>query len=117
MTKSLNVLVSVIFCAAAVVVAKPHPQEPFGKEPSYIPSEVQKLRLTVKHKDAEIANIVLRDAQAQYNNAITALQNEGSKVIEENKWPSDLQFDAERLTYSVKPKPAPAPEKPKAEKK
>ena len=111
MNKLLNVTAGLAFLVAIAVLARP---QDLPKPPSYTPSETQKLKLELKHKDAEIANILLRDAQARYQTAIAALQNEGTVVIKENKWPDDLLFDAESLTFTTKPpaaKQAPKPEK------
>lgn len=77
-------------------------------------SEVQKLRLENLQLKAKLAQQTYNEAQAGFNIALTALNTEAHKVMVDNKWPEDSQFDFDHLTFSA---PPPKPEPPKPEKK
>ena len=77
-------------------------------------SEIQKLRLEVKQKDAQLAQQTLTMAQQTFNQRIADFNAEAQKVEQENGWPSTLKIDPNTLTFSdppaVKgPPAAPAP--------
>jgi hypothetical protein len=80
----------------------------FGQAPTpkYQPTEIQLLRLQVLQRDAQIA-------QMQFYQKVAALQAEGQKVKTENKWPADVRFNPDTLTFEEAPPPPP----PKEEKK
>jgi hypothetical protein len=83
----------------------------------YVPSEVQLLRLQVKQRDALLAQQELLRAQAQYQNALAALNAEADKVKLDNKWPATLTFDPGTVTFNEPPAPAmPAAPKPEDKK-
>lgn len=75
----------------------------------YKPSEVQLLRLKVKHKDAELAQLRFQQAQQAFQASITDLQEEAEKVKEENKWEAGVQFNADNLSFNLPTPPIPAP--------
>jgi hypothetical protein len=82
----------------------------FGQSvaPALTPTEVQSLRLQVKQKDAQIAQKEMQEATVKFQGALTDLQNEGKKVVTENKWPDTTVFDPNTLRFSEAPKPEPA---------
>jgi len=84
----------------------------------YEPSEVEQLRLQLAAKDAQIAQIQFQNAQYVFQQAIARLHAEADKVKAEHKWPAEVQFKPETLTFAVPapPKP-PVPEKKPLEKK
>src|ERR1700739_1879914 len=95
--------------AVVVVLAQDKPPAP----PKYGPHEVQSLRLQLKHKDAELAQIALQTAQAAFQRAMSDLTEEGKRVKTENKWPEDVQFSPNDMSFS---EPAPPPAKPEEKK-
>lgn len=72
-------------------------------------TEVQLLRLQVKQKDAQIAQVRFQASQQAFQAAINDLQAEASKVKEQNQWDKDVVFNADALTFSEAPKPAKDP--------
>src|SRR6266404_7794961 len=73
----------------------------------YEPTEVEQLRLQLAAKDAQIAQIQFQNAQYVFQQAIARLHAEADKVKAEHKWPAEVQFKPETLTFA-----APAPPKP-----
>lgn len=85
--------------------------------PTYTPTEVQSLRLQVKQKDTIIAYNEFMRAQQTFQAAQTALLSEGDKVKKENKWPDEVTFHGDTLTFTPPPaaaKPPKAPQTPPA---
>lgn len=78
-------------------------------------TEVQLLRLQVKQKDAQIAQVRFQASQQAFQAAINDLQAEASKVKEQNSWDKDVIFNADALTFSEAPKPE-AAKKPEVKK-
>jgi hypothetical protein len=72
-----------------------------GSPKPLIPTEIQSLRLQVKQKDALLAKNLLEQAQASFQKALTALQEEGEKVKTENNW-KDVEFNPNDLSFSLK---------------
>lgn len=79
-------------------------------------TEVQLLRLQVKQKDAQIAQVRFQASQQAFQAAINDLQAEASKVKEQNSWDKDVVFNADALTFSEAPKPAKDPKDSKEKK-
>jgi len=82
----------------------------FAQSPApvkYEPTEVEQLRLQLAAKDAQIAQIQFQNAQYVFQQAIARLHAEADKVKAEHKWPAEVQFKQETLTFA-----APAPPKP-----
>jgi hypothetical protein len=77
-----------------LLLAIPQGQE----EKKYEPTEVQSLRLQVKQKDTQLAQIA-------FQRALGALYEEASKVKKENNWPNELVINPDTLTFSMPPKP------------
>lgn len=90
---------------------------PSATPEKYLPTEVQKLRLQVKHKDAEIAQFGVQVAQQRYQAFLNALQEEGERIKTENHWNLDVQFDANAMTFRDPPAIAPTPAAKPAEDK
>lgn len=65
----------------------------------YVPSELQLLRLQVKQRDAQLAQIALRDAQRNMQVALQALSEESERVKADNKWPATVQFNFDSMTF------------------
>jgi len=74
----------------------------------YEPTEVEMLRLQVAQKDAQIAQIQLQQAQQMFQQALGRLHLEADKIKAEHKWPAEVQFKMDTLTFAAPPK---APEK------
>lgn len=94
-------LVSAMILGAFLLAAATRETQP----DSYIPSEVQSLRLQVRQKDAVIARL-------NYESAVNALMSEGEKVRLENHWPDTVHFDFNSLSFVEQP-PTPKPTKEK----
>jgi hypothetical protein len=89
-----------------------HAQSP-PPPPAYHPTEVQSLRLKVAQQAAQLAQVQLREAQQQFQQAMSSLSAEADKVKQENKWPEDVQFNLDSLQFTkvAKPIAQPAPKK------
>lgn len=72
-----------------------------SEDSKYQPSEIQSLRLQVRHKDAIIAQKSLEQAQQNFSWAVKLLNEEGEKVRADNKWPEEVKFDADKLEFLV----------------
>lgn len=84
---------------------------------SYIPTEVQSLRLQVKQRDAQIAQRDVLAAQQRFAALVQQLQVEAENVKTEQKWDKSVVFNVDTLTFSEAPKPEPKPEvKPEVKK-
>jgi hypothetical protein len=66
-------------------------------------SEIQKLRLEVKQKDAQLAQQNLSFAQQAFQQRIADFNAEAQKVEQENGWPSTVKIDPNTLTFSDPP--------------
>lgn len=76
----------------------------------YEPNQMQALRLQVKQKDAQIAQIQYQQAQTNFTKALNDLTAEGETIRKENAWPAELRFNPESLQFTMPP-PAPKTEK------
>jgi hypothetical protein len=94
------------------IAAVPQSAPPATAPAKYELSEVQKQRLQLKQKDAQIAQLQLSIANSTFQQSIAAFNAEVKSIEEENKWPDTLQIDPNTMTF----KEPPAPPKP-AEKK
>jgi hypothetical protein len=98
-----------VCCVIAMVAAE-------DKKP-YTPSEVQKLRLEVKQKDTQLAQLAMRESQRNFSMTLKSYTEEADKVKKENQWPDNLQFNPDTMLFTDPPAP-PKPAEPKpAEKK
>lgn len=79
-------------------------------EKKYEPTEVQLLKLQVKQKDAQLAQMNLQQAQARFTQALNDLNAEGEHIKTENKWPAELKFSVDNLQFTMPP-PPPVPAK------
>ena len=71
---------------------------PQGGIGTYVPSGAQQGRLELKHKKMEMAKYRLKQAETGYARAMSALNMEGSNVMEENHW-KGVVFDPETLRF------------------
>jgi uncharacterized protein YlxW (UPF0749 family) len=107
---------SVIWCSMGVfgVLTTTHAR-PEGKK--YDLSENQKLRLQVKQKDAQLAQIQLQIAQSAFQKTIDDFNSEAKAIEKENSWPETLQISPQTLEFHeslAAPKPLEAPDAPAA---
>ena len=91
MKKRLTILFLVLIGSASCQTAK---------APTFEPNEVQALRLQNKQKDAQMMQMVLQQAQQQFQQKLKDLNDEADKVKNENKWPSDVAFNADTLKFA-----------------
>jgi hypothetical protein len=77
--------------------------------PKYNPSEVQTLRLQVKQKDAQLAQLDMQAATERFQVALNGLQQAGEAVRVENKWPDTVKFDPNTLSFNEASAPIVAP--------
>ena len=89
------VLISILAAAGIISIGRAVADEVQKK---YEPTEVQSLRLQLRQKDLIIA-------KQNFNLASQALNEEATRVVIENKWPNDLEFSQETLTFSAAKKP------------
>ena len=83
----------------------------------YEPTEIQKLRLHVKYDAAQMAQQSLANAQAQFNAAVKAFNDQVADTKKENSWPDNLQLatppngqiDPENFEFKEPPPPPAAP--------
>jgi hypothetical protein len=87
--KKIGVVAVMVLLAGSVVAQAPA---------KYAPSEVQLLKLQVRQKDAQLAQVA---AQQAY----TALLSEAAAVKRENKWDDKVIFNPESLTFTDPPAP------------
>lgn len=73
------------------------------------PTEVQLLRLQVKQKDAQMAQVRFQVAQQAFQASVNELQAEANKVKEQNGWAKETEFNADTLAFLEAPK---APKQP-----
>lgn len=83
-----------------------------AQAPSYVPTEIQALRLKSAKDDAIIASQDLQNlrnqldkAQSAYTASLKAYTDAADKIKAENKWGADVQFDMNSSTFSKKPEP------------
>jgi hypothetical protein len=72
-------------------------------------TEVQLLRLQVTQKDAFLLKAQMQDIQRQFQEKVTQLMSEATKIKMEQGWPPETVFNPDNLTFSAPP--------PKEEKK
>lgn len=80
------------------------------QEKTYVPTEVEKLKLENLQKDAiilqqavQLAQQQLDKLQQQAREAYSALTVEGNKVKADHKWPTTVVFSPQTLEYMDKP--------------
>jgi hypothetical protein len=111
----LSVVAARIMFAQSAAV--PKPSEP----PKYVPTAVQTLSLQVLQARAQTAQVqmqrvqdALQSAQKNFQDALAALNKAADDIKVENKWPAEVSFSPDQLTYTApSPKPLAAAEPPK----
>lgn len=98
--RRVTVTVVLVLCCGSVL----------AQQTKYEPTEVQLLRLQVKQKDAQLAQVQLQRAQQAFQGALAALDAEAGAVKKANNWPADVQFSPDTLTFEVPKLPAGQPE-------
>lgn len=76
----------------------------------YEPTELQRLKLQVLQRDAQLAQVQLQRAQQAFQGALAALDAEAGEVKKSNKWPAEVQFSPDTLTFDVPKLPPGQPE-------
>lgn len=105
--KPKHLLAALLTVILSLAACRMFPQS--GK-PKYEPSELQKLRLQIKQKDAQMAQQNVQIANANFQQVMAVLNAEVKAVEKENKWPDTLQIDFNTMEFKPAPeKPAPAP--------
>jgi len=66
----------------------------------YVPNEVQQLKLQVRQKDAQLAQVALREAQSNFQQKVKELMEEGIEVRKANGWPDKVTMNPDSLTFS-----------------
>lgn len=61
------------------------------------PTEVELLRLQVKQRDAELAQVTLAQAQANFQKAVADFNAEVDATKKAHDWPADVQVDPAAL--------------------
>ena len=100
--RDLTVAAAVLLLPAAFVWGQATAPAP----PKYEPTEIQRLRLEVKQRDAKLAQRDLADAQARFQAAVAALMAEGDAVRAANGWPKDVALNPDTLAFAVPVAPA-----------
>lgn len=91
------------------VRAQSAPQAPAPAK--YELSEVQRYRLQLKQKDAQIAQMNVSIANSNFQQSIAAFNAEVKSIEQENKWPDTLQIDPNTMTFKEPPPPPKPAEK------
>lgn len=97
MFKPILVLVLI---TSSVAIAEDKPKK-------YEASEIEHLRLQIKQKDAQIAQIYFMQSQQKYNEAVQDLYRECTAIRDQHKWPETVTCKPEDLTFSETPKTEP----------
>lgn len=109
----LRKVIVVIGLFALTGIAMMAQAPPAAAPPSkYEPTEVQRLKLQVAQKDAQLAQVQLQRAQQAFQAALAELDAEAGRVKVANGWPSTVQFSPDTLTFVEAPKPSVAPAPP-----
>ena len=112
LTLSLGVLaVAILTASQAPPQGSSVPQVAPVPQSSYVPTEVQSLRIKLAYKDAQIAQYELQRAQEAANKTMTALNDEVSKVRKENGWGEDVGFNFQTQQFVPPPVKPREPEK------
>ena len=77
------------------------------KSKKYEPTEVENLRLQVKQRDAQMAQIYFVQFQQKYNDAVQELYKECTSVRDHHNWPTTVTCKPEDLTFFNTPKEEP----------
>lgn len=110
-SKRIGIILFVLFALALAVLGQ--------EKKSFVPSELQLLRLQLRQRDAQLAQRDLQAAQARFQQALADLNDAAQNVKRENKWDDKVQFNPDTVTFAIPetPKaPAPAPVAPEAKK-
>src|SRR5436190_2377129 len=71
-----------------------------GQQKTYTPTEVQQLKLQLKQRDAQLAQVALREAQSNFQQKVKDLMEEGVAIKKEQGWPESVQMNPDSLTFS-----------------
>lgn len=107
--KSGSGLTIIAFAALVGFAILTNAQAPTPAPPKYQPTEIQLLKLQVKQKDARLAQVQAAQAQAQFQAAMADLMKEAESIKVENKWPAEVIFNADNVSYQ-EPVKQPTPE-------
>lgn len=75
----------------------------------YEMSEIQKLRLQVKQKDAQLAQQASAIAQNNFQRTINDFNAEVRAIEKENNWPETLQLNPDTLEFKEPPEASKKP--------
>jgi hypothetical protein len=92
--------VLLIVLAVLWIVGRVHGQAT-PQQQQYKPTEVQALKLQVAQRDAWLAQRDFLDAQRRYQEAVAALNRLGEDVKQENGWPKEVIFNADRAEFAA----------------
>jgi len=70
-----------------------------GKE--YKPTELQQLKLQVRQKDAQLAQVALREAQSNFQQKVKDLMEEGVAVQKAQGWPDTVTMNPDSLVFTT----------------
>lgn len=106
LNKRIGMILFVLLALALAVLGQ--------EKKSYVPSELQLLRLQLRQRDAQIAQRDLQAAQARFQQALADLNEAAQNVKRENKWDEKVQFNPDTVTFAIPetpktPAPVPAP--------
>src|SRR6266436_1060530 len=91
-----KIIITLIALLVGMVVAA------IGTETSkeYKPTELQQLKLQVRQKDAQLAQVALREAQSNFQQKVKELMEEGVAIQKANSWPDNVTLNADTLQFS-----------------
>src|SRR5882724_8201041 len=72
----------------------------FPSDYKYNPTEVQQLKLQLKQRDAQLAQVALREAQSNFQQKVKDLMEEGVAIRNEQGWPESVQLNPDALSFS-----------------
>jgi hypothetical protein len=109
MMRRIAVILFVLFAVAIAVLGQ--------DKKSYVPTEIQMLRLQLKQREAQLAQRDFQQAQARFQQSVMELNAAAEAVKRENHWPDGVTFNPDSVSFIAPPDPpkpaAPAQEKPK----
>lgn len=87
---------SAVFFAIVVLASLLYAQ---AVRPKYQPSDSEMTNLKLAFAEAQVAQRDVALAQVTLNDKLGALNAAGQKVIAHEKWPSEVKFDVNHLTF------------------
>jgi hypothetical protein len=94
----LLIIVLVLSVAVWTDHAQDKPAAPAAQTPKkYEPTEVESLRLQLKQRDAQLAQVAVQQANAVFQKTVADFNAEVDAIKKAHGWPAEVQIDQTRL--------------------